>query len=109
MAKANNIPASVSLPLTRKNVDPAISAATIRLNCWSLIPCTTGNVPNTNTTTTVAGTHDSRKPITWSHKSTLSAVKPASSQRNRTCTSEKGSLTLGASKNATYTGYANAC
>src|SRR6266496_3248593 len=109
MANANRIPAGTCQPRTKEKTHPAISAATSRLNCCSLIPCTTGNVPNTSSTTTVGSTQDSRKPITPSHTMTLSAVNPASSQRNRTCTSEKGSLTLGASKNATYTGYANAC
>src|SRR5580658_2675025 len=80
VASASNAPPQNKNLLATQAAEAASSAATKRLSCCNLIPCTAGKLPSTNTTQITVGSTDSRHRSAPSHSQTLAAVRPTSSQ-----------------------------
>src|SRR5580658_4651210 len=104
VASASNAPAQKNHPPVRHAPQPASNAATSKLNCCNLIPCTMGTQPSISTMKISVVPSDALQRRTRSHSRTLAAASPTSSQRKPVSTSSNGSSIVGASKNTTYAG-----
>src|SRR5215471_18449956 len=109
VAIASKTPANTSRRCATALMAAAIMAATKTVNCCSFKPCTAGKQLNVSTVQAILPLTETRHPRVCNHKGTEIAVISMKSQNTQLCTVANGNLTVGASINTTYTGYANAC